>query len=127
MMRAQPSTPTYRNDTAVFVGESIDFLGPGVQTVLVGHDQQRGHLRIGYLALEGGLFQGAQQLLAITQIETLRKLSGQRGKCSAHVLLHEKSRPRRLCGFGVACYAASFVMQATRWSTCASAQPQKTG
>ena len=65
-----------RNYPVVLVGEGVDFLGPRVQTILAGDNQERGHLRGGHLALECRLLQGGQQFLRVQVLRGLAVRSG---------------------------------------------------
>src|SRR3990167_7211832 len=62
----------FRSDAVVLVGEGKDFLGERVQAVLVGHDQERGHLLVRDLAvaalLEGRGLQRRQQFFRLDGI-----------------------------------------------------------
>src|SRR5690606_16241785 len=55
-----------RNDAIVLVRECVILLCPGIQSILVGYDQEGGHLGIGYLALESGCFERFHPLAGIT-------------------------------------------------------------
>jgi hypothetical protein len=64
---ARPSIDRHhRHDALVFIRERENLAREGIQAVLVGHHEERGHLLVRHLArllLEGGRLQDRQELL----------------------------------------------------------------